>query len=121
MRPGDLLNIQYTSGTTGFPKGCMLTHDYWGVLASQFVIADREPYKAHLCWPHFTYVAGQAILMKSYLQGGTVYVAQQFSATQIIDWARRYLIEWVSLPGSIAATADLTSTCLKEVGQTGGT
>jgi acyl-CoA synthetase (AMP-forming)/AMP-acid ligase II len=27
-RPGleDLVNLQYTSGTTGFPKGCMLTH-----------------------------------------------------------------------------------------------
>jgi len=25
----DLINIQYTSGTTGFPKGCMLTHRYW--------------------------------------------------------------------------------------------
>ena len=27
-----LMSIQYTSGTTGFPKGCMLTQDYWLVL-----------------------------------------------------------------------------------------
>jgi len=25
----DLVTLQYTSGTTGFPKGCMLTHGYW--------------------------------------------------------------------------------------------
>jgi crotonobetaine/carnitine-CoA ligase len=29
----DLANIQYTSGTTGFPKGCMLTQSYWQWMA----------------------------------------------------------------------------------------
>ena len=29
IRDADLMNIQYTSGTTGFPKGCMLTHRFW--------------------------------------------------------------------------------------------
>jgi crotonobetaine/carnitine-CoA ligase len=27
--PGATSNIQYTSGTTGFPKGCQLSHRYW--------------------------------------------------------------------------------------------
>ncbi|OAI41116.1 AMP-binding protein [Planctomycetaceae bacterium SCGC AG-212-D15] len=26
VQPGDVANVQYTSGTTGFPKGAMLTH-----------------------------------------------------------------------------------------------
>ena len=34
------MNIQYTSGTTGFPKGCMLTHRYW--LGAAFVNGFRD-------------------------------------------------------------------------------
>ncbi|WP_241976244.1 MULTISPECIES: AMP-binding protein [Cryobacterium] len=28
-KPGDTSNIQFTSGTTGKPKGCVLPHEYW--------------------------------------------------------------------------------------------
>ena len=32
--PDGVVTIQYTSGTTGFPKGCILTHGYWLELAA---------------------------------------------------------------------------------------
>ena len=43
---GTLANIQYTSGTTGFPKGCLLTHRYWqrmGAVTSElFGLTERD-------------------------------------------------------------------------------
>ena len=46
--PGDVCNMQYTSGTTGFPKGVMLTHynvvnngKYIGDRMDQMCIRDR--------------------------------------------------------------------------------
>ena len=36
-RPESLANIQYTSGTTGFPKGCLLTHLFWQVMGATAV------------------------------------------------------------------------------------
>jgi len=39
VRPGDVVNMQYTSGTTGFPKGVMLTH--YNVINNGKCIGDR--------------------------------------------------------------------------------
>ena len=47
----DVVNMQYTSGTTGFPKGVMLTHR--NILNNGFYIGDRQDFteKDRLCLP----------------------------------------------------------------------
>jgi crotonobetaine/carnitine-CoA ligase len=35
--PAWTVNVQYTSGTTGRPKGCLLSHRYWSTLAGSMV------------------------------------------------------------------------------------
>jgi fatty-acyl-CoA synthase len=50
-RSGDVYNIQFTSGTTGLPKGAMLTHH--NVLMNAYYIGQRVRYTEHdrVCVP----------------------------------------------------------------------
>lgn len=37
LDPGSPVNVQYTSGTTGHPKGCVLSHRYWTTLGTSML------------------------------------------------------------------------------------
>ncbi|MDH2348156.1 class I adenylate-forming enzyme family protein [Bradyrhizobium sp. SSUT77] len=117
--PDDLLNIQYTSGSTGFPKGCMLTHDYWGVFSYQAASWDEQPYKRYLSAQPFFYVDGPWHLLQSYRHGGTHYLGPQLSSTRFIGWVKQYRIEWCQCPELIARQAEVINedgaTCLKQI------
>lgn len=117
IQPEDLLDIQYTSGTTGFPKGCMLSHDHWGVSSYQGACGDGQPYKRYLSTESFSYVDAKQYFLKSYRQGGTLYLAPSFSPTHYIDWVNQYRIEWCAFPGLAARQAEVSeagATCLQQ-------
>jgi acyl-CoA synthetase (AMP-forming)/AMP-acid ligase II len=82
----DLLNIQYTSGTTGFPKGCMLTHDYWlllGGMAAQFM--HVQPGDVDLTAQPFYYMDPQWNTVACLIAGIPLVIMERFSASRF--WA----------------------------------
>ncbi|WP_417769251.1 AMP-binding protein [Stappia sp.] len=115
----DLMNIQYTSGTTGFPKGCMLSHDYWMVLATGAAYWDGEDKPARLMTAQpFFYMDPQWHLIKTMIHGGTLYVAPQLSSSRFIGWVKQHDIEWCQFPVLMTrqpAAPDDRSTRLKQV------
>ena len=98
LTPDDLMNIQYTSGTTGFPKGCMLSHDYWMTLAQAALAWDAAPPKRMMTAQLFFYMDPQWHLLKAMLAGATLFMAPQLSSSRFIGWVKRYEIDWCQFP-----------------------
>lgn len=94
----DLLNIQYTSGTTGFPKGCMLTHQYWLVCGKVNALRDAKRFRHILAATPFFYMDPQWLLLMTFFQRGTLFVAQRQSASQFSEWLRAYRINFCLFP-----------------------
>lgn len=96
----DLLNIQYTSGTTGFPKGCMLTHDYW--IRTGYTLAitrGEEPGIDNvLVWAPFFYMDGMWQILSAFFMSATTYVARRMSITEFFGWLRDFEINSCTFP-----------------------
>lgn len=113
---GDLMNIQYTSGTTGFPKGCMLTHRYW--LGAAFVngFRDAQRFRRVLASTPFFYMDPQWLLLLTFFQRGTLFVARRQSASRFAQWLRDYQIHFCLFPEIVfkqPETADDGKTALR--------
>lgn len=94
----DLLNIQYTSGTTGFPKGCMLTQRYWLTVGRVHAHCDAQTYERILISLPFFYMTGLWQLMMAFNQRAAVHVAQRQSGSRFMDWVREQEIDFCIYP-----------------------
>lgn len=101
----DLMNLQYTSGTTGSPKGCMLTQEYW-LLLSQSIAAAHRGYGVErlLYWAPFFYMDGQWSYLTAMALGGTAFIAQQMSLTHFLGWIHDLDAHYCVLPEPILKT-----------------
>ncbi|HXP75008.1 MAG TPA: AMP-binding protein [Stellaceae bacterium] len=94
----DLLNIQYTSGTTGFPKGCMLSHCYWLTIGKVNARRDGRVYERLLSATPFFYMDPQWMMLMAFYQRATLFVARRQSASRFMEWVRRYRINFCLFP-----------------------
>ena len=72
-------SVIYTSGTSGRPKGAMLTHGnhFWSAAGSAQNLGLRSDDRWLACMPLF-HVGGLAILLRSVIYGNTVIVHESF-------------------------------------------
>ena len=90
----DIVNIQYTSGTTGFPKGCMLTHRFW-MLSSKLLAGTFEfPLQRVIYNQNFFYMDGPFLACLCLFAGATCHFVSRPSVTKFLDWVRQYDIEY---------------------------
>ena len=70
LGPTDLLGLLYTSGTTGDPKGCMLSHGYYTNVPLSYLVGDRirPGDRVFTAFPLF-HTAGQVIVFMTGLCG----------------------------------------------------
>ncbi|HEX7064725.1 MAG TPA: o-succinylbenzoate--CoA ligase [Bacillales bacterium] len=75
----DLHTIVYTSGTTGNPKGVMLTYGnhWWSAIGSSLNLGLHEDDRWLACVPLF-HVSGLSILMRSVIYGMTAVIHESF-------------------------------------------
>ncbi len=93
-----LLNTQFTSGTSGFPKGCMLSQRYWISAGKVNAFRDGRVYRRILASTPFFYMDPQWLLLMTMYQRGTLFVAARQSTSRFSLWLKEFDIEFCLLP-----------------------
>jgi long-chain acyl-CoA synthetase len=100
VSPEDIALIQYTGGTTGTPKGAMLTHASMTANARQVHAIDPHPQLPDRIvgvLPFFHVFANTCVLNRTVLSGGMIAMLPRFGAKDTLRTIQR--VKATALPG----------------------
>ncbi|MFJ7732381.1 class I adenylate-forming enzyme family protein [Lysinibacillus sp. NPDC097231] len=87
LEPNDTAVVMYTSGTTGKPKGVMLTHQNIvstaAIWSSSMTMTNED--RMFICTPLFHCAGLHVFAMPMFFKGGTVVIEEAFSPTNTLE------------------------------------
>lgn len=107
--PEDGLVILYTSGTTGLPKGALISHRAeiarMTVLRMDMRATEEDGF---IAWAPMFHMGSTDQVLGALMSGATVFVVDGFNAEAIVSIMERSLLGWMLLmPGSIEPVVEL--------------
>jgi fatty-acyl-CoA synthase len=109
IAPESALIILYTSGTTGLPKGAVISHRA-EIMRNLVTRAELgiAPGDAYVAWSPLYHMGGCDYSLGTLLSGGTVHVVDGFDGERLADLVEREQLGWlVLMPGMVGRMADL--------------
>lgn len=108
-QPEDGLIILYTSGTTGMPKGALISHRAEiARMAVQRMDLGVGRQDGFVAWAPMFHMGSTDQVLAALMSGGTVHVVDGFDARRIVDTMRDYPLGWMLLmPGSIEPVVEI--------------
>lgn len=122
--PEDGLIILYTSGTTGLPKGALVSHRAMWARAMCFTSEMEIPVGDNfVAWPPFYHMASTDQSIATLLRGGTVHVVDGYLPDPLMDIVERepmrFLFLMPGMVGDFAAALAARRPSVKHVGLCG--
>ena len=95
--PDDIVNVQFTSGTTESPKGCLLSHRYWLHLAQSLVdgFPRLTPDDRMLTAQAMSYMDPQWNVAASLISGASLVVLDGFHPSTFWDRVREHDVTYL--------------------------